>query len=254
MFFSPSTRLLFPQSDDRLLEPQLEDGQLVEPEWLCPVVPLILINGTEGIGTGWSTKVANRRVEDVIDTVRRAIDKDADKSTDKDSLILYYQDFRGKIDRITENQFSSTGIAHWCRQERKNSAQVTLEILELPVGIWTTKYKEKLMKILEKLPVVHFSEHHTERRVHFRIALDRKKMKNSGQLRNQSDLIGFLKLKTFVTENLVLFDANGRLREFQNVRDIASEFFETRKTFYEKRLETQRRESQQKLDYVGNQV
>lgn len=49
---APISRALFHPSDDHLLNPQVEDGQVIEPEWYLPVIPLVLINGAEGIGTG----------------------------------------------------------------------------------------------------------------------------------------------------------------------------------------------------------
>ena len=56
---SPLARLLFPRDDDALLNYLNDDGVWVEPEFYCPVLPMVLINGAEGIGTGWSTKIPN---------------------------------------------------------------------------------------------------------------------------------------------------------------------------------------------------
>jgi DNA topoisomerase-2 len=39
-----------------------------------PVLPLVLVNGTEGIGTGWSTSIPNYNPRDVIDNLRRLLD------------------------------------------------------------------------------------------------------------------------------------------------------------------------------------
>lgn len=53
--FTELTRLskvIFHASDDPLLNPQKEDNAVIEPEWYLPVVPVVLINGAEGIGTG----------------------------------------------------------------------------------------------------------------------------------------------------------------------------------------------------------
>ena len=47
------TRLLFPEEDDSFLELMEEDGLMVEPRYYIPVVPTILLNGSDGIGTGW---------------------------------------------------------------------------------------------------------------------------------------------------------------------------------------------------------
>ena len=54
---SPVTRLLFPQCDDAVLNFQEEEGQMIEPEYYLPIIPMSLINGAEGIGTGWSTSI-----------------------------------------------------------------------------------------------------------------------------------------------------------------------------------------------------
>ena len=51
---SPITRNIFHISDDPLLAYQKDDGIQVEPEWFMPVIPLVLVNGAEGIGTGES--------------------------------------------------------------------------------------------------------------------------------------------------------------------------------------------------------
>jgi DNA topoisomerase-2 len=49
---APITRHMFNPSDDPLLAYQKDDGIMVEPEWFMPVLPLVLVNGAEGIGTG----------------------------------------------------------------------------------------------------------------------------------------------------------------------------------------------------------
>lgn len=51
---APITRTLFHPGDDPLMNYQKEDGHMIEPEWYMPIVPMVLINGAEGIGTGKS--------------------------------------------------------------------------------------------------------------------------------------------------------------------------------------------------------
>ncbi|CAI2349655.1 unnamed protein product [Caenorhabditis sp. 36 PRJEB53466] len=250
---APTTRLLFPSADDDLLEKRNEEGLIVEPNFLCPIIPLILVNGTEGIGTGWSTKVINRKVTDIIDLLRWSID-DAPNRHDAPPLLPYFEDFHGKIEADTKStRFFSSGRIRLSKPERRNSATITVEILELPVGMWTSKYKERLHRIIESLPVLEFSEHHTEKQVHFRIVLDRKRAAGVLQKSN-AELLSLFKLRTPVTENLVLFDGSGQLREFQNVHEIAREFFTVRKDLYERRLEVQKEEAKAKLEYVQNQI
>ena len=70
---SSLTRMIFPEKDDPLLAQQLDDGIKIEPEWYCPILPMVLVNGTEGIGTGWSTKVPNYNPKDLVDNIRRML-------------------------------------------------------------------------------------------------------------------------------------------------------------------------------------
>ena len=56
---SPLTRLIFNANDDPLLKYLNEDNQRIEPEWYMPIIPMVLVNGADGIGTGWMTKIPN---------------------------------------------------------------------------------------------------------------------------------------------------------------------------------------------------
>lgn len=60
--------------DDNLLKFQFDDNQKIEPEWYCPIVPTVLINGAEGIGTGWSTKLPNFDTREIVANIKRMID------------------------------------------------------------------------------------------------------------------------------------------------------------------------------------
>lgn len=70
---APITRALFPQADDVLLDYMKEDGQSIEPNWYCPILPLVLVNGSEGIGTGWSSFVPNYNPRDIVANLRRLL-------------------------------------------------------------------------------------------------------------------------------------------------------------------------------------
>jgi len=71
---SPLARLLFPPMDDNILRFLYDDNQRVEPEWYIPIIPMVLINGAEGIGTGWSCKIPNFDIREVVNNIRRLMD------------------------------------------------------------------------------------------------------------------------------------------------------------------------------------
>lgn len=58
IFTEPSalTRTIYHPADDPLLTYLKDDNDLIEPEWYMPVLPMVLINGSEGIGTGQSPR------------------------------------------------------------------------------------------------------------------------------------------------------------------------------------------------------
>jgi DNA topoisomerase II len=70
---SPITDLIFPESDMHILRYETEDGKQVEPSFFLPILPMILVNGTRGIGTGWSTNVLNYNPLDISDYLSRKI-------------------------------------------------------------------------------------------------------------------------------------------------------------------------------------
>lgn len=60
--------------DDHVLRFLYDDNQRVEPEWYMPIIPMVLINGAEGIGTGWSCKIPNFDIREVVNNIRRLMD------------------------------------------------------------------------------------------------------------------------------------------------------------------------------------
>lgn len=68
---SPLARLIFPAADDSQLSYMREDNVRIEPEWYCPILPMVLVNGSEGIGTGYSTFVPNYNVREIVANIKR---------------------------------------------------------------------------------------------------------------------------------------------------------------------------------------
>lgn len=71
--FSPLARLLFPPTDDNLLRNNYDDNQRVEPEWYIPIIPTVLINGSDGIGTGWASRIPNYDIREIVTNITRLL-------------------------------------------------------------------------------------------------------------------------------------------------------------------------------------
>jgi DNA topoisomerase-2 len=70
---SPLARLIFHPHDDPLLKYQKDDNQKIEPVWYCPVIPMVLVNGADGIGTGWMTKIPNYNPREIVENLKKMI-------------------------------------------------------------------------------------------------------------------------------------------------------------------------------------
>lgn len=142
---SPLARAIFHPDDSAILNYLKEDNQKIEPEWFMPVVPLILINGGDGIGTGWSTKILNYNPRDIIDNLKRMI-----KNEDPIDMKPHYKNFKGTIEAVDATRYMSSG-------EVSQLSDSQYEITELPIRTWTQVYKEGVMESLlgsEKTPAI----------------------------------------------------------------------------------------------------
>ena len=70
---SELARLVFHPDDDALLNYLDDDGVSIEPDYYCPIIPMILVNGASGIGTGWSCKIPNFNPRDIVENLRNLI-------------------------------------------------------------------------------------------------------------------------------------------------------------------------------------
>lgn len=110
----------------------------MEPEAYIPVIPMILVNGAEGIGTGWSTKVPNFSPYEIIDNIRCMLNKKPTKV-----MHPYYKNFTGTIVAEDETNSSYTVFGE-CAELKEN----VVEITELPIKTWTQNYKENRLETL----------------------------------------------------------------------------------------------------------
>lgn len=238
------TRLVFPEDDDALLTHVDDDGFPVEPVHYVPILPLVLVNGAEGIGTGWSTSIPNFHPIQVIDNLLTLLDAvSAEPETPVDSVELapmtpWFKGFRGAIVRTGEQSFTSHGVV-----TRVNAT--TLRVSELPVGKWVEDYKKVLWDLVGKKAIRSFSEHHTDRDVRFDITLSRQDVaKYTGADKGgegddggvRAGLRKLLKLESSIsTSNMHAFDASGKLVRYDSSDDVVRSFFPVRLALYAKR-------------------
>ncbi|KAJ9480002.1 DNA topoisomerase 2 [Pseudozyma hubeiensis] len=220
-------RALFPQADDALLEYLEDDGQKVEPHWYIPVVPQVLMNGAEGIGTGWSTSVPNYNPHEIVANLRRRM-----AGEDVVPMKPWFRGFTGDVEEFGPGRFKISGRVTQIDEK-------TYEITELPIRSWTSNYKESLEERIvssEKVPatIKDYKEYHTESTVNFIVELTAK-----GQAEiAEKGVDTFFKLSCQIsTTNMVLFDQDGKIKKYSSAEEILEEFYLLRLSYYQKRKE-----------------
>lgn len=221
---SPFARKVFNTLDEPLLRYNTDDERMIEPEVYVPVVPLVLINGADGIGTGWSSSIPNYNPEDIVENLKLMMAGEPPKT-----MTPWFRDFKGAVTQLGPDRYKFSGIV---RQTSDNEVEIT----ELPVRMWTQDFKDKIVEIIkaEKTPswIRDYDDYNTHKDVHFVIKMEEKHMK----LALEEGLEEKFKLtRSIATSNLVAFDAEGRITKYATVEDILKEFFGIRIKFYEKR-------------------
>nr|CAD7454987.1 unnamed protein product [Timema tahoe] len=224
---SPLTKLIFHPHDEPLLKHQYDDNQKIEPLWYMPVIPMILVNGADGIGTGWMTKIPNFNPREIIANIKRMLEGE-----DPIPMKPWYKNFKGTIEEINPQKFAAYGEVAII-----NESQV--EITELPVGTWTQTYKENVLEPLlhgvnEKSPpqINDYKEYNTDTTVRFLISMSDDKLSKA----EDEGLHKFFKLTVILSlSSMCVFDDMGCMRRFDSVADILKEFYKLRLMYYDKR-------------------
>mmetsp|Transcript_39613 Transcript_39613/g.74286 ORF Transcript_39613/g.74286 Transcript_39613/m.74286 type:complete len:1275 (-) Transcript_39613:261-4085(-) len=223
----PIARVIFHPDDDPLLDFQTEEGQTIEPNWYIPVIPMVMVNGAEGIGTGWSTSLPNYNPRDLIKQLKLILEG---KNTNK-PLQPWYKGFKGSIIMSEEkNGYEVVGCA-------EKTSTNTVDITELPIRKWTQDYKEGLSKLVEDAEgkgakLEDFKEYHTENTVHFTLQGSKAQI----QALEQDGLEKALKLRSSIsTNNMVFFDAEGKIKKYSNEKELLTDFVDLRLKYYQKR-------------------
>jgi len=208
------TRMIFKNEDDAILTYLKDDGTFVEPIYYLPILPMILVNGTKGIGTGFSTDIPCFHPVQLIDYIQHKL---VDKTYTSD-FVPFYQGFQGTIEKDGDRRFITKGNYTIDKQ--------VITITELPIGVWNEDYilhLEKCMDILKD-----YKDQSTDKNVYFKLTL-KKPME-------ESDIIKTFKLSTTLSiNNMNLFDHNDKLKHYNEVYEICDDFIGVRLDYYEKR-------------------
>ncbi|POM71086.1 DNA topoisomerase 2, partial [Phytophthora palmivora] len=241
------TRRLYDPLDNDCLKYLDEDGQSIEPEWYIPIIPMVLVNGSDGIGTGWSSSIPNYNPLDIIKGLRQLINGE-----EVAPLTPWYRGFTGHIVEKTNSRGADTGnyIVQGLFEVKDES---TLVISELPVKTWTQTYKQFLEGLLEAGTIKDFKENHTDVKVLFTITMEPKSL--SDITKAPGGIVKKFKLESSLsTSNMHLFDAAGHIKKYENPKEIMEEFYGIRLEYYELRKKSMLQKLQDQIKLLSNKA
>jgi DNA topoisomerase-2 len=222
-----NARILFDPKDDPVLEYLADDGKQIEPDFFVPVLPTVLVNGTEGIGTGFSCYVPPFNPKDIQDNILRII-----SGAQPNKMVPWFKNFKGVVRAEDHHTFVAEGF--W-----EGST-----IRELPPGRWTQDYKEFLDELVESKVISGYLNDSTTETVQFTI-----------QGYTGSDFAKDLKLrKTFHTSNMHLFHPKTGIKRYDSAEEILVDFVELRVEYYKKRKANLIQELTMRNTLVENKV
>ncbi|PWA40664.1 DNA topoisomerase 2 [Artemisia annua] len=217
---SPITRYLFPEADELILH---YDGQSPEPAWLCPIIPMVLVNGSEGRGAVCSSFIPNYHPRDIIANITRLLEGEAVVP-----MIPWYNGFEGDIEETKtpskDTLYTTKGII----EDDDNGIIIT----ELPVGTWTNFYGESLEAAVGKDIEDYTARHGEINSVRFEITMTDKQKKSA---KDEGIFDKFKLTTTFSTANMHLLGSDHQLKKYDTPEQILKDFFEFRLKLYEKR-------------------
>jgi len=235
------TRSIFPAYDDNILTYLNDDGLIVEPVYYAPIIPMVLVNGSKGIGTGFSTDIMCYNPIEIIDYIKNKL-LNIQQYENDNRFIPYYEGFKGKITKNNDGKILIKGLYEKVAIDK-------IRVTELPVGYWTEDFKELIENLIEpgsdkdgkKISAIikDYDDMSKDTNVDFTITFTKGKLDELEQSKGDHGCNGIEKLlklyTTNTTTNMHLFDANDILQKYENITDIIDSYFNVRLNLYQDR-------------------
>ena len=231
----PITFKIFRKEDETILKQIEDEGEMVEPECYYPIIPMVLVNGGHGVGTGYSSTIPQYNPKDLIDNILRRID--GKPMIDMDP---WFNGFHGTIEKNEKkNTYKISG-----KYELVSDDYNTVRINEIPIKrkqyCWIQDYKDYLDTLVsddkkDKKIINNIKRKGGNDDVDFIIEFKPNEFKKLYK-RGKDEIVKFFKLDTNMSvSNLHLYNANNEIIKYEDPIEIMEEFFEIRLEMYEKR-------------------
>lgn len=213
---------LFKPEDDINLGNQTFEGHEIEPIYYAPTLPLLLVNGSEGIGVGFSSDIFPRSIENMFKATRAKIAK---KNLKNEWFVPSWKGFKGTVE-LVEGSWIVKGLATF------NGKKVLIE--EVPMTWDLQGYTKLLRKLKEDGKISRFNDYAEDDNFKFEVYLTDEEL-----AKGQDIILKDLGLVKSMTETLTCIDENNAIREYNNVREIFEDYYKLKIETLKKRIKSE---------------
>jgi len=196
---------LFNANDTPILKHQSFEGNQIEPMFYTPVLPVLLLNGSEGVSSGFAQKILPRNPKTIIAYIKAKLE-----GNETPGLEPYYRGFKGVIVQ-GENvkQWIITGIV-------ERTAPNTVMVREIPVNYNLKSYIKALNALEDDGTIQTYNDASENDDFLFEVKIPAKTLKTY----SDDDLLKLLKLQKKVSENYTVLNENNKISVFENASEV----------------------------------
>lgn len=243
---------IFRKQDSCILKYLDDDGLSIEPEHYIPIIPMLLVNGAIGIGTGFSTNIPSYDPLDIVDLLKRMLDGE-DLNEEDDDIEPWYRGFKGEIRKI--------GAKYYTIGVFKRLAPTKIQVTELPIGYCTFDFKGDLEAALDKIPDFKKYENESNENdvkvtLHFtsKEALDKYMVIEANGFTKFENDFKLVNSKLLSTTNMYAFNHRGAITKYTSAFHMIRDFYGVRLDYYAKRKAFVLGQLQYDADVMANKI
>ena len=237
------TRHIFRKEDDEILNYLDDDGQSVEPVFYVPIIPMILVNGALGIGTGFSTKIPCYNPKQLVKVIKKKIQDSELKMDYVEDIVPYYKGFKGVIEYTENGKYFTRGL-----YSIKNNV---VTITELPIGVWNEDYITFLEKTLEnkKTKLKDYKDLSTDKDIYIELIFN-DEFYDCYSINSFEK--NFKMTSSLSISNMYLFNKDEKLVNYKSINEILNDFVNTRMDYYDIRKKHMIKKMENYLKVLSN--
>ena len=219
---SPEFFKIFSKDDTEILEHQDFEGHRIEPKFMLPKLPMLLINGAEGISSGFAQKILPRNPDELEKYLRYFLNNPTAPRKPFQNK-PFYRGYRGTIHQgETKNQWIIQGTF-------KREANKVI-ISEIPIGYSLKTYIKVLDKLEDDKKIIGYKDNSVDD-FEFVVQFNRKYL----DALSDTQIISLLKLTKKVSENYTVMTEKNTVQNFDNINDIFWRYYDVKMQYLQKR-------------------